>query len=140
MISLEHMRLLEEKIDFLLKKLSILQEKNSSLTKENENFRAEIDLLKEQCELFEENEGKIEKGILSVLNRLNTVEDSIRNVVIPEKNVEKVAPIYPKEVPTTTNTVVERQAVVEPAKVDTNTQNIQNTASSSPTNEELDIF
>lgn len=134
MISLEHMRLLEEKIDFLLKKLSILQEKNSSLTKENENFRAEIDLLKEQCELFEENEGKIEKGILSVLNRLNTVEDSIRNVVIPEKNVEKVAPIYPKEVPATTNTVV------EPAKVDTNTQNIQNTASSSPTNEELDIF
>ncbi len=78
MISLEQIKLLEQKVEHALKKIVALQHDNEKLTSENEDLKTEVELLREQCERLEQDEEKIEQGILSVLDKLNTVEDSIR--------------------------------------------------------------
>ncbi len=78
MISLEQIKLLEQKVEQALKKIIVLQNNNATLQTENEELKVEIELLKEQCERLEKDEEKIEQGILNVLDKLNNVEDTVR--------------------------------------------------------------
>ncbi len=78
MISLEQIKLLEQKVEQALKKIIVLQNNNTTLQTENEELKVEIELLKEQCERLEKDEEKIEQGILNVLDKLNNVEDTVR--------------------------------------------------------------
>ncbi len=78
MITLEQIKLLEQKVEAALHKIVELQNENASLKSENEDLQTEIELLQEECKKFVDDESKIEKGILSVIERLNTVEDTVR--------------------------------------------------------------
>lgn len=96
MISLEQIKLLEQKVDIALKKILDLQSVNANLKLKNDDLETEIALLKEQAAISGQEEELIEKGILSVIDRLNFVEDTVRqtqtsvveNNVVEEESVE----------------------------------------------------
>ena len=78
MISLDQIKLLEQKVDIALKKILELQTVNATLKSKNDDLEIEVALLKEQLELNGHDEELIEKGLLSVIDRLNFVEDTVR--------------------------------------------------------------
>ena len=81
MISLNQIRLLEQKIESILDLLAVLQSEKAVLEKENAKLKAEVQELAAKCSRFEQDEEKIEQGILSVLNRLNNMEDAVQHVM-----------------------------------------------------------
>ena len=81
MISLDQVRLLEQKVEGMLALFSRLKSEKSALEKENGELKAELETLKAKCGRFEQDEAKLEQGILSVLNRLNDMEDAVQNVM-----------------------------------------------------------
>ena len=100
MISLDQVRLLEQKVEGMLALFSRLKSEKSALEKENGELKAELETLKAKCGRFEQDEAKLEQGILSVLNRLNDMEDAVQNVmdssavksVEPEVSVHETGP------------------------------------------------
>lgn len=100
MISLDQVRLLEQKVEGMLALFSRLKSEKSALEKENGELKAELETLKAKCGRFEQDEAKLEQGILSVLNRLNDMEDAVQNVmdssavksVEPEVSVQETGP------------------------------------------------
>lgn len=81
MISLDQVRLLEQKVEGMLALFSRLKSEKSALEKENGELKAELETLRAKCGRFEQDEAKLEQGILSVLNRLNDMEDAVQNVM-----------------------------------------------------------
>lgn len=81
MISLDQVRLLEQKVEGMLALFSRLKSEKSALEKENGELKTELETLKAKCGRFEQDEAKLEQGILSVLNRLNDMEDAVQNVM-----------------------------------------------------------
>lgn len=102
MISLDQVRLLEQKVEGMLALFSRLKSEKSALEKENGELKAELETLKAKCGRFEQDEAKLEQGILSVLNRLNDMEDAVQNVmdssavksVEPEVSVHETGPEF----------------------------------------------
>jgi len=100
MISLDQVRLLEQKVEGMLALFSRLKSEKSALEKENGELKTELETLKAKCGRFEQDEAKLEQGILSVLNRLNDMEDAVQNVmdssavksVEPEVSVQETGP------------------------------------------------
>lgn len=126
MISLNQIRLLEQKIESILDLLAVLQSEKAVLEKENAKLKAEVQELAVKCSRFEQDEEKIEQGILSVLNRLNNMEDAVQHVMesgrtsgSDEKNVQRW-----QEAPQ----VVQERHEAGPAKP------------AAPSGEQLDIF
>lgn len=84
MISLEQIRILEQKVESALARLKELQNENAVLKHENTELKTQVNELNETCSRFEQEEGKIEQGILHVLNRLNTMEDTVQRTLLSE--------------------------------------------------------
>ena len=126
MISLNQIRLLEQKIESILDLVSALQSEKAVLENQNAKLKAEVQELAAKCSRFEQDEEKIEQGILSVLNRLNNMEDAVQHVMesgrtsgSDEKNAQQR-----QEAPQ----VVQERHEAEPAKP------------AKPSAEQLDIF
>lgn len=86
MISLDQVLLLQKKVETAVEKISFLSGQVEQLKNDNDALRtkcAELTkALDEKTELvssLEDNQGKIEEGILTALNRLDTVENAILN-------------------------------------------------------------
>ena len=84
MISLDQVLMLQKKVETAVEKISFLKGQIEQLKSENDALHtkcAELTkALDEKTELvssLESNQGKIEEGILSALNRLDTVENSL---------------------------------------------------------------
>ncbi len=116
MISLEQIKLLEQKVEQALKKITELQNEKAQLACENEELKIEAELLKEELERLAQDEEKIEQGILSVLDKLNNVEDTIRQTQEPSISSEE-SKNYEEALPASSNS----QETVE-AQVENNTQ------------------
>ena len=79
MISLSQVRLLEQKVENAVTKILQLQKENAELREKCELYESKTNKLAEQVSIFEADQTKIEEGIVSVLNKLNSVEDSIKS-------------------------------------------------------------
>ena len=86
MISLDQVLLLQKKVETAVGKINFLTGQVEQLKNDNDALRAKCaeltKALDEKTELvssLEVNQGKIEEGILTALNRLDTVENSILN-------------------------------------------------------------
>ncbi len=90
MITLEQIKLLEQKVDIALKKILELQSINANLKLKNDDLETEIALYKEQLSNNSKEDELIEKGILSVIDRLNFVEDTVRQTQTPAVETESV--------------------------------------------------
>ena len=86
MISLDQIQLLEQKVELAVKKISELQKENDFLRSEFSTLKVKNDELQKsntemqnKLTIFENDQPKIEQGIINALKYLDNVEDSVLN-------------------------------------------------------------
>ena len=77
MISLDQVQLLEQKVGSAVEKITQLNAENSALRAKCAELQSALDAKSEQFNSFQSDQNKIEEGILSALDRLNTVENTV---------------------------------------------------------------
>jgi chromosome segregation ATPase len=125
MIRVEQIRLLESKVQKAVSLLSSLQEENTLLKTRLGEYEKRVDDLEYLLEEFKEEQQEIEQGIISALNKLETLETAAKqsqepsdNNRIEEKHVqEKVneATSETTENSQTTNSEQNNSSIVSPA-------------------------
>ncbi|MDR0375080.1 MAG: cell division protein ZapB [Treponema sp.] len=98
MATLENVKLLEAKVSRAVELVKQLVRTNAALTEENKQLKKKIDSLQNQINELEfailgykEDQQHIETGVLSALDRLNQVEDSLE----VKTDLERVAASIP---------------------------------------------
>ncbi len=86
MISLDQIQLLEQKVELAVKKISELQKENDFLRNEFSALKVKSDELQKtntemqnKLTIFENDQPRIEQGIINALKYLDNVEDSVLN-------------------------------------------------------------
>jgi predicted nucleic acid-binding Zn-ribbon protein len=98
MVTLEQVKLLETKVAKAIDFVNRVTDENTLLKGKLETYRKRIDELEGSVQRFKEDQGRIEDGILSALERLNQFEDVIgRSLSTVQAAVEKSAPAAPPE-------------------------------------------
>jgi hypothetical protein len=77
MISLEQIRLLESRVEKAVVYIDLLQDENASLKGKLAGYEKRIQDLEVLVRSFQQDQGRIEEGILHALDRLNAFEDEI---------------------------------------------------------------
>ena len=79
MITLDQVRLLEQKVENAINKINQLQKENTELKEKCAFLESKANNLNQKVSDFESDQNIIEEGIANVLKRLNSVEDVIKN-------------------------------------------------------------
>lgn len=97
MITLDHVLLLEQKVESAVKKISQLQAENDALRSRCAELTNALSSKSEQLSAFEQDQGKIESGILKALDRLSAIENSVLQTVgqIQNSSVDNNAQVIP---------------------------------------------
>ncbi|MFA6855870.1 MAG: cell division protein ZapB [Treponema sp.] len=105
MISLDQILLLEKKVESAVKKITQLQAENDALRSKCSELTNALSSKTELLSSFEQDQSKIEDGILKALDRLNSIENSVLKADSESisKVVEKEQPKPAAEVPHTQN-------------------------------------
>lgn len=77
MISLDQVQMLEKKVEVVVSKIAQLQHANDVLTAQNRELQEKNSLLVQKISSFEVDQNRIEQGILSALNRLDSMENAV---------------------------------------------------------------
>ncbi|MCK9169156.1 MAG: cell division protein ZapB [Treponema sp.] len=77
MISLDQILLLEQKVESAVKKITQLQMENDALRSKCSELTNALSSKTELLSSFEQDQSKIEDGILKALDRLNSIENSV---------------------------------------------------------------
>ncbi|MDR1128910.1 MAG: cell division protein ZapB [Treponema sp.] len=112
MVTLEQIKLLETKVVRAIDVVTRITGENAYLKGKLENYQKRIDELEVLIQRFKEDQGRIEDGILSALDRLNEFEAAMENSIAPAKPAAE-KPVPEKPVPE--KTVPERAAPEKPA-------------------------
>ena len=91
MISLNQVQLLERKVENAVSKIVALQKQNELLQSKCKDLELKNEQLNEKVFNFEREQNTVEQGILSVLNRLDFVEDSIHTLNSETNNSSSAA-------------------------------------------------
>ncbi|MDR2103073.1 MAG: cell division protein ZapB [Treponema sp.] len=86
MVTLEQVRLLETKVVKAIDFVKQVTEENNALKGRIDSYQKRIDDLEGLILRFKEDQGRIEEGILSALNRLNQFEDAIEKSFFPAEH------------------------------------------------------
>ena len=107
MISLDQVLLLQKKVETAVEKIGTLTNTIAQLKGDNDALRSKCaELTKalsaktEQVSTLEDEQGKIEEGIMNALNRLSTVENSVLNTAgstSENQDVKKEEPVKTEE-------------------------------------------
>lgn len=93
MVTLEQVKLLESKVGRALSYMESLAAENATLREKLDGYRRRIDELESIVLAFKEDQGRIEAGIVSALERLNQFEDAVeRGITDARENVTTDAP------------------------------------------------
>ena len=84
MVSLEQVKLLESKVTKAIDYVKKVTEENSSLKGKLDSYQKRIEELEVLIQQFKEEQGRIEDGILSALDRLNQFEDALEKTLAAE--------------------------------------------------------
>ena len=97
MITLDHVLLLQQKVESAVKKISQLQAENDALRSRCAELTNALSSKSEQLSAFEQDQGKIESGILKALDRLSAIENSVLQTVgqIQNSSVDNNAQVVP---------------------------------------------
>jgi predicted nuclease with TOPRIM domain len=79
MVSLEQVKLLESKVTNVIEHVKKVTTDNSKLREKLDSYQKRIEELEVLVHQFKENQGQIEDGILSALDRLNQFEDALES-------------------------------------------------------------
>ncbi|GHV88793.1 hypothetical protein AGMMS50267_11530 [Spirochaetia bacterium] len=77
MVTLEQIKLLETKVARTIEIVNRVTDENTFLKGKLESYQKRIDELEVLIQRFKEDQGRIEEGIVSALNRLNQFEEAI---------------------------------------------------------------
>jgi hypothetical protein len=83
MVTLEQVKLLETKVIRAVEYVERLSRENSQLEGKVDSYQKRINDLEVLIQKFKEDQGRIEEGILSSLERLNKFEDAIEKIAAP---------------------------------------------------------
>jgi len=97
MVSLEQVKLLESKVTKAIDYVKKVTEENSSLQGKLDSYQRRIDELEILIQQFKEEQGRIEDGILSALDRLNQFEDALEKTLAAEPPAPSVREAPPAE-------------------------------------------
>ncbi|GHV81741.1 hypothetical protein AGMMS49991_02990 [Spirochaetia bacterium] len=86
MVTLEQIRLLETKVSRAIEIVNRITDENTFLKGKLESYQKRIDELEVLIQRFKEDQGRIEEGIVSALNRLNQFEEAIEGSLAPVKS------------------------------------------------------
>lgn len=87
MVTLEQVKLLETKVAKAIDYVKKLSEENALLRGKLDDYRNRIDELEVLIRSFKEDQGRIEAGIISALDRLNQFEDAMeREIAVPDQD------------------------------------------------------
>jgi chromosome segregation ATPase len=92
MVSLEQVKLLESKVIKAIGYVDQIAGENILLREKLESYQKRIDELEVLIQRFEEEQGRIEEGIASALNRLDQFEVDIKKTLAPEKFRKSTVP------------------------------------------------
>lgn len=81
MISLDQVRLLEQKVENAVNKILQLQRENAELKERCAFLESQASNLNQKVSNYESDQNQIEEGIVKVLKRLNVVEDAVRTQI-----------------------------------------------------------
>ena len=81
MISLDQVRLLEQKVENAVNKILQLQRENAELKERCAFLESQASNLNQKVSSYESDQNQIEEGIVKVLKRLNVVEDAVRTQI-----------------------------------------------------------
>ncbi len=95
MITLEQVRLLESKVIKTLDYVKTVSAENNQLRDKLDAYRSRIDELETIVLAFKEDQGRIEAGIISALDRLNQFEDAIELGLAETVAIEKIESVSP---------------------------------------------
>ena len=100
MVTLEQVKLLESKVGKALAYVNSLSAENSTLREKLDDYRRRIDELETIVLAFKEDQGMIEAGILSALERLNQFEDAVEDGIAEARDDLRVveAPVPPADI------------------------------------------
>jgi len=87
MVSLEQVKLLESKVTNTIEYVKKVTAENSKLKEKLNSYQNRIDELEVMVQQFKENQGRIEDGILSALDRLNQFEDALESKLSTESKL-----------------------------------------------------
>jgi len=96
MVSLEQVKLLETKVVKAIDVVKRVSEENTALRGKLDGYRSRIDELEVLIKEFKADQGRIEAGILSALERLNQFEDAVERgisesvAIVEEKPLAEV--------------------------------------------------
>jgi hypothetical protein len=86
MVSLEQVKLLETKVARAIEYVERVTGENALLQGKLDSYQKRIDELEVLVQRFKEDQGRIEDGILSALDRLNQFEDAIEKSLAARGN------------------------------------------------------
>jgi chromosome segregation ATPase len=86
MITLEQVKQLEKKVVRAIDYVERISRENSQLQGKLDSYQNRIDELEVLIRKFREDQGRIEEGILSALERLNKFEDAIEKSIAPPES------------------------------------------------------
>ncbi|MFP3089135.1 cell division protein ZapB [Treponema sp. TIM-1] len=92
MVTLEQVKLLETKVAKALDFVSQVTGENTLLKEKLDAYQRRIDELEVLIQRFKEDQGRIEEGIISALNRLNQFEDAVEKSFFPNLNGAGIPP------------------------------------------------
>ena len=117
MISLEQILLLENKVESAVAKIAQLQAENDALRTKCSELTNALSAKSEQLSNFENDQNKIESGILKALDRLSSIENTVLQAVqtssvnaVPENQNHFENPSSPEEEKTTNSTSSEENS------------------------------
>jgi FtsZ-binding cell division protein ZapB len=122
--TLEQVKLLETKVAKAIDYVNQLTGENAMLREKLGGYQTKIDELEVLIKQFKDDQGKVESGILSALDRLNQFEDAIEKGVshsIPNENKPIPAPekeTAPQVEQILSEPVLAKQALSEPLSID----------------------
>ncbi|MCL2233712.1 MAG: cell division protein ZapB [Treponema sp.] len=99
MVSLEQVKLLESKVTRAIDYVKTVTEENSSLKGKLDSYQKRIEELEILIQQFKEDQGRIEDGILSALDRLNQFEDALEKTLAADPAVSTIRDPSPTEKP-----------------------------------------
>lgn len=91
MISLDQVRLLEQKVENAVNKIIQLQNENAELREKCAFLESKANNLNQKVSDFESDQNQIEEGIVNALKRLNEVEDAVKSTIELESSVNPEA-------------------------------------------------
>jgi len=101
MVSLEQVKLLESRVTNVIDYVKKVNAENAKLKEKLDSYQKRIEELEVLVHQFKENQGRIEDGILSALDRLNQFEDALESKLSTESKLSIEGKLSTESLPST---------------------------------------